>query len=401
MIITRIEPKKKLEQKRVACYARVSTRSSTQDESYSTQLKYFQGLIEANPSWKFYRMYSDKGRSGTSVAHREGFQQMITDGEAERFDIILVKGVSRFGRNVGEVQRYVDILRSHNVAVIFQKEGIRTDDPTSNFNLTLSAAIAQDESHSIGENRRWTYQQRFAEGKFNLGNNRILGYDTVDGKLVPNKDAWIIKEMFDRFVAGEGFTQIATTMNEKGARTLRGAEFSFESVRYILKNETYVGDKHLMKNPPTDYLTHRPDPNAKFKDYYLTDDHEGIVSREVWDKTQARLDREAEGRKEGIQSGGDHHVLYGKVFCASCGAPFKRHTVTAGGQHYKAWNCKERQKGRQGNGCKCRIVKEDDLIAGICNEVGHPMTLDQIGREVERVEVREDGLSVRMKEKAA
>ena len=79
MIITRREPKKP-KKLRVACYGRVSSRQSNQEESYSTQLKYFQGLINANPAWEFFRMYSDKGKSGTDTAHRAGFQQMIADG---------------------------------------------------------------------------------------------------------------------------------------------------------------------------------------------------------------------------------------------------------------------------------------------------------------------------------
>ncbi len=393
MIITRIEPRK-TEKLRVACYGRVSSRQSSQEESYSTQLMYFQGLINANPAWTFFKMYSDKGKSGTDTAHRPGFQQMIADGEAELYDIVLVKSVSRFGRNVGQVQQNVDILRAHNVTVIFQKDEIRTDDPSSNFKLSLVGAIAQDESHSIGENRRWTYQQRFARGEYNIGNNRILGYDSVDGKLVPNGDAPVIREIFDRYIAGQNYTKIARALNEKGVRTLRNSDFTFEAVRYIISNETYVGDKHLMKQPPTDYLTHKPDKNAEYKDYYLTDDHEGIVTRAVWDTAQARIKREAEERKAGIMRGGYHHFLYGRVFCGECGSPYKRRTVTGGGQRYKAWNCRERQKGAKGNGCKCRIVKEDDLIAEICNELGWDVDEDRLEAEVQRVTVWDDRVEV-------
>ena len=399
MIITKIEHKstRKL---RVACYGRVSSRQSCQEESYSTQLKYFQSLISANPEWIFFKMYSDKGKSGTDTRNRPGFQQMIEDGEAELYDIVLVKSVSRFGRNVGQVQQNVDILRAHNVTVIFQKDEIRTDDPTSNFKLSLIGAVAQDESHSIGENRRWTYQQRFARGEYNLGNNRILGYDTVDGKLTPNSDAPVIREIFDRYVAGENYTVIAQALNEKGIKTLRGSDFSFEAVRYIISNETYVGDKHLMKQPPTDYLTHRPDKNAEYKDYYLTDDHEGIVSRETWDKAQARIAREAEERKNGVLRGGDHHFLYGRVFCGDCGSPYKRRTVTCGENRYKMWNCRERQKGVKGNGCKMRNIKEDDLIAEICNELGWGIDLDRMEREVQKVLVYDDRVDVKLEESA-
>ena len=68
---------------------------------------------------------------------------------------------------------------------------------------------------------------------------------------------------------------------------------------------------------------------------------------------------------------GEHHFLYGKVFCGECGAPFVRRTLkTKGGVYYKAWNCRERQKGQKGNGCRCRLISEDDLIQEIIGILG-------------------------------
>lgn len=84
-------------------------------------------------------------------------------------------------------------------------ERYKTDDSTCDFVLSILAAVAQDESHSISENEKAAYASRFARGEYNLGNNRILGYDCVDGELVPNKDAWIVKEVFRRFIEGESW----------------------------------------------------------------------------------------------------------------------------------------------------------------------------------------------------
>lgn len=279
---------------------------------------------------------------------------------------------------------------------IFEKENIRTDDPTSNFQLALLGAISQDESNSIGLNRRWAYQQRFANGDYNIGSNRILGYDGVDGKLVPNQDAWIIREIFERYVAGESYSGICRALAEKGAKTLRGGKFTVEAVRYILSNETYVGDKHLMKQPPTDYLTHQPMKRSDYKDYYLTDDHEGIVSRELWDRAQEIKKCFKENLKNGVMGAGEHHFLYGKVFCGDCGAPFVRRTLkTKGGVYYKAWNCRERQKGQKGNGCRCRLISEESLIAEIVKALGwEAMDEGRFNREVSRVLVSDDDVQV-------
>ena len=123
---------------------------------------------------------------------------MIADAKSGKLDIILVKSVSRFSRNVGECQRYVDILRANNVTVIFERENIHSDDFTSNFALALIGATAQDESHSISENRRWAYQKQYAEGKYNMGNNR-----TVLVFLVVHEQLFHISKALRRGLAGE------------------------------------------------------------------------------------------------------------------------------------------------------------------------------------------------------
>ena len=371
MNIRIIEAKPKPTSFRVAAYARVSTKKEQQEESYETQKAYYQKKIEETPGWEFTGIYADKAKTGTKAKNRPGFQQMITDAESGKIDIILVKNVARFSRNVGICQEYIDKLSANDVTVIFEKEGIRTDDPTSNFNLALLGAISQDESNSIGLNRRWAYQKRFEQGEYNIGNNRILGYDTVDGKLVPNQDAWIIREIFERYVAGESYSGISRALAQKGAKSLRGGKFTVEAIRYILSNETYVGDKHLMKQPPTDYLTHQPMILGDYKDYYLTEDHEGIVSRELWDQAQAIKRGFKDNLKNGIMGAGEHHFLYGNVFCGECGAPFVRRTLkTKGGVYRKVWNCRERQKGKNGNGCRCRFISEEDLIQEIIKILG-------------------------------
>ena len=131
-----------------------------------------------------------------------------------------------------------------------------------------------------------------------------------------------------------------------------------------MKNETYKGDKLLQKNHPKDLITKKPDPNVPYESNYLTDDHEAIVSREMWDAVAAKL---AKRKKRNTalgdvvgHVGGHPHFLYGKVFC-ECGAPMTRRTVNgASGQKIKTWICREKRKG---SGCKGRNAKETDLMA--------------------------------------
>ena len=395
MIIRKIERQVPVRKKRAAAYCRVST--SEQDESYETQYNVYKRMIDADDDLVFAGIYSDKGRSGTSYKHRPGFQQMIADAEERKFDVLYVKSISRFARNVGDCQRYVDLLREKDIVVHFEREHIRSDDPTSNFALALIGAVSQDESHSISKNVAMGYHERFSRGKFNLGSNRILGYDTnKEGKLVPNQDAWIIREIFERYVGGDTFHGIARALNEKEAKTLTGKPFSAPGIRYILGNETYVGDKLLQKKPPKDYITHKPDPNEHAQSYYLKNDHEGIISREVWEKAKAKLERADKDRDNGAVHCTEHHFLYGKVICGECGAIFKRRTLTSkDGTYYKVWNCAERQKGRKGNGCKCRILREEELVELILAELGwEEMDEKRFANNVNRILVDDNGIRI-------
>jgi DNA invertase Pin-like site-specific DNA recombinase len=128
---------------------------------------------------------------------------MIQEALDGNIDLILCKSVSRFSRSVAECKKYTDMLRLKNVTVEFEKENLRTDDPSSDFLFSLMSAIAESESRSISENVRWAQRERVKRGEYNLGNNRILGYDSVNGKLVPNKDAEAVRLIFVLYANGE------------------------------------------------------------------------------------------------------------------------------------------------------------------------------------------------------
>jgi len=85
---------------RVAVYARVSTDNIQQTTSYELQKKYYEDFVVRHPNWTLVKIYADEGISGTSLAHRDQFNQMIADSRAGKIDMIITKSVSRFARNV-------------------------------------------------------------------------------------------------------------------------------------------------------------------------------------------------------------------------------------------------------------------------------------------------------------
>ena len=370
MKIQKIESKTKNAVKRVAAYARVSTLSEEQEESYETQKVYYTKLIDATPNWEFAGLYTDHGLSGTSAKGRPGFMAMIEDARKKKFDLILVKSLSRFARNAKETQDYVHELKGYHIEVWFDRENLSSFDPSSEMVFNMLASMAQEEIRATSERVKWSLQKHAEMGIRHLGSNHVLGYDEIKGKLTPNEQAWMVYQIFSDYAAGVSLTDILTRLSEAGATGQTGKPMRISGLQYILRNEIYVGDRLLQKQAPRHYLTKRPDETEPYKSIYISDDHEGIVSREMWDAVQARLRKTKKAWDQGIHKRSSSHFLYGKVFCGDCGAPYSRKTLLYKGEMQKVWKCAERLKGKKGNGCKNIAVPEHELLEAISEALG-------------------------------
>ena len=105
---------------RVAAYARVSSSSEDQLNSFAAQNAYYTELITSNPEWEFVDVYADKGITGTSAEKRDDFQRLLADCRRGRIDRILVKSSSRFARNAKECLETIRELKSMDVSICFE-----------------------------------------------------------------------------------------------------------------------------------------------------------------------------------------------------------------------------------------------------------------------------------------
>ena len=157
--------------------------------------------------------------------------------------------------------------------------------------------------------------------------------------------------------------QIAQELQARGFTTLRGKEkLTTTTIARNLRNEIYKGDRQIQKAPHADMLTHRPEKGGEYKSYYVEQDHEGIVSVELWDEVQQAL---AEQRN--VFANKNSHYLRGKVVCASCGEYFMRTTRKKKSGTHKKWICKGHLAS---SGCKNQLMWEEDLLAHIEKQLG-------------------------------
>lgn len=355
---------------RVGAYVRVSTQAEEQQSSLNNQLDYFTRYIGQHSDWELVDIYPDDS-SGTMIQGRGEFQRMIQDAMTGKLDLILVKEVSRFSRNIADLIAVSDSLREKNVEIRFLTDNISTTDNEDEFPLLLKAAMAQSESQKISNRVKWGQRRCMERGQV-LG-FAPLGYRIVQGKLrVVPKEAAIVERIFREYVyEGKSTHKLAQELEIEGARGKKARKWSASSVAHILRNEKYMGRLTQQKYVTLSYKTHKRIPNPDATNLIIIENnHKPIVSRELWEAAQAELSRRSKTPHRGAEV--SYRTTYwcsSYVYCGYCGAPLWTRTRKRECGEYLGWRCREAVQGRtlhttqngESVGCRGTVVSDDVL----------------------------------------
>ncbi len=320
-----IEATKQLEEikLRVAAYARVSSSSEDQLNSFAAQNQYYTELIAGKDNWHMVDIYADEGITGTSALIRSDFQRMMADCRRGRIDRILVKSLSRFARNTTECLESIRELKSLGVSVFFEKENMDTTKMNGEMLTAIYASFAQSESESISSNMRWSYQKRMQSGQF-ITCKAPFGYRLENGMLkIEESEAAIVQMIYNEFLSGKNTIEIADILTERGIPTQKGKHcWHATAVSYILRNEKYIGDARLQKMYSTETFPIQRKMNyGERQQYYVTATHPAILDRSVYEKVQALLQTKAAE----IRNKPKHLFSFTrKIECGECGTYFQR-----------------------------------------------------------------------------
>ena len=364
-------PETKVQKRRVAAYARVSTDSEEQQTSYAAQVDRYTKYIQERADWEFVAVYTDEGISALNTKHRDGFNRMVADALDGKIDLIVTKSVSRFARNTVDSLTTVRKLKEKGVEVFFEKENIYTLDSKGELLITIMSSLAQEESRSISENVTWGQRKRMADGKVSLPYKHFLGYRKgVDGlpEIVP-EEAEIVRNIYRWFMEGKTPTGIARTLTEQGVPTPAGKEqWCSSTVKSILTNEKYNGSALLQKRFTVDFLTKKSKVNeGEVPQYYIEHSHEAIIPPDEFELVQAEfLRRKALGKQYNSKS-----IFAARIICGDCGN-FYGSKVWHSTSKYRRmiWRCNHKFDGM----CQCNtphlyedMIKEKFLSA--CNQL--------------------------------
>ena len=359
---------------RVAAYVRVSEETKEAQHSLHAQIDFYQRKIHEKAEWELAGIYKDNGISGTDIKRREGFVRLISDCEAGKIDLILVKSVSRFARNTLDLLRIVRHLKQLGIAVRFEEQNIDSLTEEGELLLTLMASVAQAESESISENVKWAIRKAFQKG---IGNTkrRTFGYHWVDGtQIVIAEEAKVVERIFQDFLAGDSQTKIARKLTQEGVTSVNGNPISVSAVGDILRNVTYTGNTLLQKTFIQDPISKKKVMNTgELPQYFVQDTHEAIIDMAAFEQVQEKLARNKEMGRFPYNHTGRKYPFTMKVICGCCGRHYTRQlwNTSAIGKKRPTWVCtgKKAEKYRR---CDSKNIPEVKLMEASAKVLGIP-----------------------------
>lgn len=376
---------------KAASYARLSVDDETLGTSGSVlnQHAMIRDFADAKDDLTVVAEYADDGYSGSTFENRPGWNRLLEDIDAGKIDCIIVKDLSRLGRNYLDVSRYLDqIFPAIGVRVIAITDGYDSSArrsaadslmlPVKNlFNdMYCRDASAKTKASLSAKRKRGEFVGSFAP----YGYKRGAGHERTK-LVVDDEPAGIVRTIFDARIGGMSAAGIASMLNDsfvpspyeyfRSQGCIRSSNFcKGENTRWdartiirILSNEMYTGTLVQGK-------TRKPDFRRKAVMAVDESDwerkigaHEAIVDQKTFDLVQKLSTRDmrlAPGARCSLP-------LSGYVFCADCGATMARHAsrYAGGKKHY--YSCETHRKGR--TDCSMHKIWESDLHEAVAAAV--------------------------------
>ena len=349
-------------------YLRLSRDDGDKEESNSItgQRELLRDYISQRPEFREYAVRVDDGFSG-STFERPSFQKMIEDVKAGRTDCIIVKDLSRFGRNYLDAGEYIEkifpFLGVRFIAVNDNYDSLgdkkASDDLIIPFKNLINEAYCRDISVKI----RSQLEIKRKNGQF-LGSFAAFGYlkdEQNKNKLVVDQYAAdIVRDIFKWKLEGVSPQDIADALNKLGVlspmeykrslgmkfttsfKTNAKAVWSAGTVIRILKNPIYTGVLVQGKETTPSYKVHKRITKDESEWTVINDSHEAIISKIDFDSVQKVLKCDTRRSPDGKAV----QLFSGMIFCGDCGASMVRKTVPAGEKKYVYYVCSAHKQSK-------------------------------------------------------
>lgn len=317
--------------KTAVIYARYSSDRQT-EQSIEGQVRVCNDYAERNDIL-VVNQYVDRATTGTND-NRDAFQQMMKDSDKKAWDYVLVYKLDRFSRNKFEMAMHRKHLKDNGIKILSAMENI-PDSPEGILLESLLEGINQYYSEELAQKTRRGQRETRLKGLHCAGKLNY-GYYTEKKKVfVHPEEGPIVKEIFERYAAGERGNEIAISFAERGI-LYRGKPFSAANIYVILHGEKYTG-KYELHGEVYDNIYPR------------------IIEPELYERCKQKIDANRYGNHIPDYS----YLLRRRVYCGECGTRMTSYSGTSKSgrvsKYYKCWNAIGKKN------CKAKFIKKDVL----------------------------------------
>lgn len=412
---------------RTALYIRLSVEDNKKrGHSIENQKLVLENFLAGRPEFVVYNTYVDNGATGTNF-HRPGFQQMLSDIEAGLIDCVIVKDLSRLGRNSIDTGYYIEqYFRAHQIHFIALTDQFDTADAGNlhgGIMLPLKNMINEAYALDIGRKIKAQARQAMKDGEY-IGGRAPYGYrkdpENCHKLLIDPEAAEVVFQIFQWAYEHVGLNDIARRLNEQGIQTpshrkrttgeithenlVGSGKWQTRTIAKILDSEVYTGDLVQGKTKIVDHRQVQADGDNLI---IATNTHEAIISHEVFEAVKAYRRQVCEESKAHEIDPYTPNIFKGKVFCAHCGGSLHRQrNKRKKGPDVYLFHCLTKSRIDR-NGCLGVSVTEMDLLAAVAAILQQELTVALgnysfvLEAEVKRKKERDDlkaGISAKKQE---
>ena len=326
-------------------YFRLSQEDERQGESVSidNQRSMLRKYAEER-GFEIHDEYIDDGVSGTTF-DRPDVQRLLDDAKTGIINTIIVKDLSRFGRNYIEVGQYVDyVFPAFGIRFIAIQDNVDTENRDSNAMEMMPIMNIFNEWHAANTSKkiRAVKKAHAKEGIYTAKKAAYgykIGTDKKRTPVIDEETAPIVRRIFEMYASGISPIKIAETLNLEGVMSPATYAYSqigqkpkpnvmglwtATTIREMLNKIIYIGHMAQLRWTSLSYKNHKRFRRDESEWAIVYNTHEPIISQELWNRCQERKKSVAKGRRTKV---GYTHPLSGFLFCADCGNKMKLSTI--------------------------------------------------------------------------
>ena len=367
-------------------YYRLSQEDERQGESVSidNQRTILRKYAEER-GFEIHDEYIDDGVSGTTFQRPE-VQRLLDDAKTGVINTIIVKDLSRFGRNYIEVGQYVDyVFPAFGIRFIAIQDNVDTENRDSNAMEMMPIMNVFNEWHAANTSKkiRAVLKSNAKEGKYHARKapyGYVKGNDEKKTPVIDEEAAAVVKRIFEMRAGVLSPHKIADILNAEGVMNpsrysmekygIVGKRnhfglWSFCAVNSILNNPTYLGHMAQQRWSSISYKNHKRYKRDENEWIVVKNTHEAIITQELWDKVREVEKSVAQGRKT---KRGYTHPLSGFLFCADCGGKMKLNYINRNGKIDFNFNCGNHMRIGKAY-CFSHFIQAKDIEAIVLDDI--------------------------------